>query len=87
MEFLDQQLADAELLMFTTKQSFLNAGGDEAVLTEGKRRWRSSDDLLRLLEEYLGALTYYKFVMGRRNIKHPLAMEAANLWSAWNWKN
>ena len=68
MEFLDQQLADAELLMFTTKQSFLNAGGDEAVLAGGKKALAGlSDELLRLLEEYLAAVTYYKFVMGRRN--------------------
>ena len=79
MEFLDQQLADAELLKFTTKQSFLNAGGDEAALAGGKRALSGlSDDLLMLLEEYLSALTYYKFVMGRRNIKYiRSAMEAA----------
>ena len=79
MEFLDQQLADAELLMFTTKQSFLNAGGDEAVLTGGKKALAGlSDELLKLLEEYLAAITYYKFVMGRRNIKFiRSAMEAA----------
>ena len=78
MEFLDQQLADAELLMFTTKQAFLNAGGDEAALAGGKRALNGlSDDLLKLLEEYLSALTYYKFVMGRRNIKYiRSAMEA-----------
>ena len=65
--------------MFTTKQSFLNAGGDEAVLAGGKKALAGlSDDLLRLLEEYLAAITYYKFVMGRRNIKYiRSAMEAA----------
>ena len=79
MEFLDQQLADAELLMFTTKQAFLNAGGDEAALAGGKRALNGlSDELLKLLEEYLAALTYYKFVMGRRNIKYiRSAMEAS----------
>lgn len=79
MEFLDQQLADAELLLFTTKQAFLNAGGDEAALSGGKKALAGlSDELLRLLEDYLNAITYYKFVMGRRNIKYiRSAMEAA----------
>ncbi len=68
MEFLDQQLADAELLMFTTKQSFLNAGGDEAVLAGGKKALAGlSDEQLRMLEEYLAAVTYYKFVMTPRS--------------------
>ena len=79
MEFLDQQLADAELLVFTTKQAFLNAGGNEAALAGGKKALNGlADDQLKLLEEYLSAMTYYKFVMGRRNIKYiRSAMEAA----------
>ena len=65
--------------MFTTKQSFLNAGGDVAALAGGKRALSGlSDDLLKLLEEYLSALSYYTYVMGRRNIKYiRSAMEAA----------
>ena len=79
MEFLDQQLADAELLVFSTRQAFLNAGGDEAALGGGKRAMNGlSDDLLKLALEYLSALAYQKFVMGRRNIKYiRSAMEAA----------
>ena len=51
---MDQQLADAELLVFTTKQAFLNAGGDEAALAGGKRALNGlSDDLLKLLDGIL----------------------------------
>ena len=78
MEFLDQQLADAELLMFTTKQAFLNAGGGEDALAGGKKAAGLSDQLLDLLIEYLNAAAYHKFVMGRRNIKYiRSAMEAS----------
>ena len=79
IEFLDQQLADAELLMFTTKQAALNAGADEEALSGGKKAVSGlSDEQVDLLAEYLSAVTYYKFVMGRRNIKYiRSAMEAA----------
>ncbi len=79
IEFLDQQLADAELLMFTTKQAVLNAGIDEESLSGGKKAVNGlSDEQMQLLAEYLSAVTYYKFVMGRRNIKYiRSAMEAA----------
>ena len=79
IEFLDQQLADAELLMFTTKQAVLNSGVDEESLSGGKKAVNGlSDEQMQLLAEYLSAVTYYKFVMGRRNIKYiRSAMEAA----------
>ena len=79
VEFLDQQLADAELLVFTTKQAVLNSGADEEALSGGKRAVNGlSDDQMKLLAEYLSAVTYYKFVMGRRNIKYiHSAMEVA----------
>ncbi len=79
IEFLDQQLADAELLMFTTKQAVLNSGAGEDALSGGKRAMDGlNGDQIRLLMEYLAALSYHKFVMGRRNIKYiRSAMEAA----------
>lgn len=79
IEFLDQQLADAELLMFTTKQAVLNSGADEAALTGGKKAISGlSGDQMQLLFEYLSAVQYHKFVMGRRNVKFiKSAMEAA----------
>ena len=79
VEFLDQQLADAELLVFTTKQAVLNSGADEEALSGGKKAVNGlSDDQMKLLAEYLSAVTYYKFVMGRRNIKYiHSAMEVA----------
>ena len=79
IEFLDQQLADAELLMFTTKQAVLNSGAGEEALSGGKRAMEGlTGEQLRLLMEYLAAAAYHKFVMGRRNIKYiRSAMEAA----------
>ena len=70
MEFLDLQLADAELLLFTTKQALINAGA-EAALTGGKKELAGlSDEQLQLFEEYLHAKSYYGFVMQRRNYKY-----------------
>ena len=70
MEFLDLQLADAELLMFMTKQALLNAGG-EVALTGGKKALASlNEEQLRLFDEYLRAKEYYGFVMQRRNFKY-----------------
>lgn len=70
MEFLDLQLADAELLMFKTKQALINAGGEDA-LSGGKRALAGlSDEQLQLLDEYLQAKSYYGFVMQRRNFKY-----------------
>ena len=79
IEFLDQQLADAELLMFTTKQAVLNSGADEEALSGGKKATNGlSDEQMQMLMEYLAAVAYCKFVMGRRNIKYiRSAMEAA----------
>lgn len=77
MEFLDLQLADAELLMFKAKQALINAGGGNA-LTGGKKAVSDlNDDQAKLLGEFMSAKTYHTFVMQRRNIKFiRSAMEA-----------
>ena len=79
IEFLDQQLADAELLMFTTKQAALNSGVGEDALAGGKRAMDGlTGEQRNILMEYLSAAAYRGFVMGRRNIKYiRSAMEAA----------
>lgn len=79
IEFLDQQLADAELLMFTTKQAVLNTGVREEALAGSRRAMDGLTDVqVHMLMEYLAAVSYHKFVMGRRNIKYiRSAMEAA----------
>ncbi len=70
-EFLDLQLADAQLLAMTTKEAFLNAGGSREALAGTKKDLASvSGDLLRLLLEYLTAKDYEKFVLQWRNMKH-----------------
>ena len=78
-EFLDLQLADAELLAFKTKQALLNAGVDEESLSNPKRAAKDfQGDLLALLMEYMAALSYHAFVMQRRNMRYiNSAMQAA----------
>lgn len=78
-EFLDLQLADAELLVFKTKQALLNAGVAEEELANTKKAAKDlQGDLLRLLMEYMSALSYHAFVMQRRNMRYiNSAMQAA----------
>lgn len=78
MEFLDLQLADAELLLFTTKQALMNAGAEDALQKTPKKAVDGLDDeQLRLFMEYMDAKAYHSFVMQRRNIKFiRSAMEA-----------
>ena len=78
-EFLDLQLADAELLVFKTKQALLSAGVDEESLSNPKRAAKDfQGDLLSLLMEYMAALSYHAFVMQRRNMRYiNSAMQAA----------
>lgn len=71
VEFLDIQLADAELLVFAAKQAFLNAGGGEEALSGGKKATADlSDELLELFFAYMRAKAYQSFVMQRRNAKY-----------------
>ena len=78
-EFLDLQLADAELLVFTTKQALLNAGVTEEAISNTKKAAKDMQgNLLALLFEYMTAQTYYNFVMQRRNMRYVnSAMQAA----------
>lgn len=78
-EFLDLQLADAELLVFKTKQALLNAGVAEEDLSNVKRAAKDMQGYqLALLMEYMAALTYHAFVMQRRNMRYiNSAMQAA----------
>lgn len=70
-EFLDLQLADAQLLMMTTREAFLNAGGNEEALGGDKKAAVTlSPEQLRLLRAYLNAKKYEAFVMQRRNMRY-----------------
>lgn len=77
-QFLDLQLADAELLCFNTKNALINSGLTPDEIGGKKPPGNLGDDLLRLFYEYREALMYQSFVMKRRDIR-PLkaAMEAA----------
>ena len=78
-EFLDLQLADAELLVFKTKQALLNAGVDEDTIANTKKAAKELEgNQLQLLLEYASALSYHAFVMQRRNMRYiNSAMQAA----------
>lgn len=78
-EFLDLQLADAELLVFKTKQALINAGVSEEELANTKKASKDLEgDQLQLLLAYMAALTYHAFVMQRRNMRYiNSAMQAA----------
>lgn len=78
-EFLDLQLADAELLVFKTKQAAINAGiGEDALANVKKAVTSSTGDELKMLLDYMSALTYHNFVMQRRNMRYiNSAMQAA----------
>ena len=69
-EFLDLQLADAQLLVMATRETFLNAGGSEDALSGSKKATAGlGDRMMKLRLEYLSAKTYEAFVMQRRNMK------------------
>jgi putative DNA primase/helicase len=78
-EFLDLQLADAELLVFKTKQALINAGVTEEELANTKKAAKDLEgNQLQLLMAYMSALTYHAFVMQRRNMRYiNSAMQAA----------
>jgi len=78
-EFLDLQLADAELLVFKTKQALLNAGATQEDLSNTKKAAKNMQgDMLSLLMAYISALSYHAFVMQRRNMRYiNSAMQAA----------
>lgn len=77
-QFLDKQLADAELLVFKTKQALLNAGLTENDIS-GKKPPKGAGDLVtKLYTDYLSARGYLAFVMKHRDMRYvKAAMEAA----------
>ncbi len=77
-QFLDLQLADAQLMVFQTKQALINAGLTEDDLDGKKPPKDSGADVIRLFGEYLTALGYLAFVMKRRDMRYiKSAMEAS----------
>lgn len=77
-QFLDLQLADAQLMVFQTKQALINAGLTEDDLDGKKPLKDSGADVIRLFGEYLTALGYLAFVMKRRDMRYiKSAMEAS----------
>ena len=70
-EFLDLQLADAQLMVFQAREAFLRAGGDEEALGGSKKAAaKLNEEMLELLLAYLSARAYEAFVMKRRDAKY-----------------
>ncbi|MCR5105425.1 MAG: DUF5906 domain-containing protein [Eubacterium sp.] len=77
-QFLDMQLADAEMVKFKAKQRCLNAGFTSDALKGKKPPKDASSVQVKLFNEWLDACTYYAFVMKRRDMRYvKSAMEAA----------
>lgn len=77
-QFLDMQLADAEMVKFKAKQRCLNSGFTSDDLKGKKPPKDASSVQVKLFNEWLDACTYYAFVMKRRDMRYvKSAMEAA----------
>lgn len=71
-EFLDLQLADANLLVFKTGEALRSQGCDPAVVKAGGKKAAESlqEDQAKLYQEWLNAIAYQAFVMKRRDFKY-----------------
>ena len=73
IEFLDLQLADAEDQLNATKEALLQNGfAEDAIRAGGKtlEKQVTTEDQMKLLNNYLAALAYFKFVMKRRDMRY-----------------
>lgn len=83
IEFLDLQLADAMDRVEQAKEALITAGVSKETVAAGGReleRAAAGADQLKLLFALIGAQTYLKFVMKRRDYKY--AMNAMNFTKA-----
>lgn len=74
-EFLDLQLADAMLLCSVRKKAVLDAGADRMAVDAGTKTAIKDfdEEQYRLFLEYKEALSYYAFVMKRRDMKYVMS--------------
>lgn len=74
-EFLDLQLADAMLLCSVRKKAVLDAGADRMAVDAGTKTAIKDfdEEQYRLFLEYKEALSYYAFVMKRRDMKYVIS--------------
>lgn len=73
IEFLDLQLADASEQLEAAKQKLMNSGIAEDDIRAGGKTLEKSltfEEQIPLLNAYLAALAYYKFVMKRRDMRY-----------------
>ena len=71
-EFLDLQLADAQLCVMLTQQDLLNSGLDPSIIKAGGKKVTAtlSNSQYELYQRYLDAAAYAAFVMKRRDYKY-----------------
>ena len=71
-DFLDRQLADAKEAMAKAKDELMRLGVAEQVINSGGKALEKQiqDKQMKAYMAYLGALSYYAFVMKRRDIKY-----------------
>ena len=70
--FLDRQLADARDAMAKAKEELMKLGVAEQLISAGGKALEKQiqDSQMKAYMAYLGALSYYGFVMKRRDIKY-----------------
>lgn len=70
--FLDRQLADAKQAVAKAKEELMKLGVAEQVINAGGKALEKQiqDSQMKAYMAYLGAVSYYAFVMKRRDIKY-----------------
>lgn len=70
--FLDRQLADAKDAVAKAKEALMQLGVQEQLISTGGKALEKqiTGDQMKAYMAYLGALSYYGFVMKRRDIKY-----------------
>lgn len=79
-EFLDLQLADALDAVHSAKEALKLAGVSEELVNAGGKALEkacTTDDLMKLLMQFLSATSYLKFVMKCRNYKNLVNVQNA----------
>ena len=77
--FLDRQLADAKEAVAAAREALLQSGVPEQLLSAGGKALEKKieQEQMKAYMAYLGAVSYYSFVMKRRDVKYITAALSA----------